>query len=482
MRIVQDEAAIGPFLGTVVRDARPRAMELPGGGAAEEGRDLLLRRRCPVGRPGAPRRLRQRDAAAPGHRRLVRGAAPGVGQPVARLDVHQDEGIEHHRKPVRLHPGDGLQHRCVRRRPAEDRPAREPAHLPRAAAPLPRHHPGHGLAVLAGLLDGGPDRAAVAAKVIPEPGDDQRDRPRVRKLGRKLVERGDDVRDAAIVVDIEDDVVALAALEVDLLGRQRILAAAGHQRHPAHVERGRARHPRQPLGRPAEDLDVDLRDPVAERREVEVLEHDIGRPAIGGRRALQRLDQRVGQLVLGPPVQAEGDALLLERLPVGPDAPDARDLALAERDGKADRIAVLAHRGAAAALAAHALGMHRLEEPARPDHLPRDPVAAEDPRQRRALARSHHAEALDAPALHRRRAGAEQPLVERLPENGARRLAQRHGADAREGSTDRATQRRARSRQDQRRHHKPLSGKRNTPAIRRAQAGVSGDSTTPCPE
>ena len=57
-------------------------------------------------------------------------------------------------------------------------------------------------------------------------------------------------------------------------------------------------------------------------------------------------------------------------------------------------------------------------------------------------------------------------------------------ADAEPGdaAAERAAERRAGGGQQQRGHQRLLSGKRKTPAIRRDQAGVSGDSTTPWPE
>ena len=53
--------------------------------------------------------------------------------------------------------------------------------------------------------------------------------------------------------------------------------------------------------------------------------------------------------------------------------------------------------------------------------------------------------------------------------------------EADEGSAQLPAKRRARRRQELAWPSRLLSGKRKTPAIRRAQAGVSGDSTTPCP-
>ncbi len=432
--------------------------------------------------PGRPGRLRQRDPPAPRHRRLLDRVRPGVGARIARDDVHQHERIEHHRQPVGLHPRDRLHDRGIGRRAAEDRPPVDRAHHLRRRPLDPGHHPAHRVAVLVALLDRRFQPARTAAEVVAEPGDHQRHRAHRRQLGRQLVERGGEIGDPAIVVHVQHRGIAPAAPQVDRLGRQHVLAGPGHQRHPADVQRRRARQSRQRLGGSAEDLEVELRDPVAERRQVQRLDHDVGRAAIGRRHALDRLDQRIGQLLLGSRVQPEGHGRLVERLPVRPDAPDPRDLALAERDREADRIAVFTHGRAAAALAADALGVHRLEEPARPDQLSRDAVAPERARQGRTFARAHHPEPLDPSGLHRRGARAQEPLVERRADHRAGRLADRHRAKSGDRAADRPAEGRARGCEKDRRHQLHLSGKRNAPAIRRAQAGVSGDSSTPCPE
>ncbi len=379
--------------------------------------------------------------------------------------------------------GDRLQHRPVRRRAAEQRPILDPAHDLRAEAVDPRHPPGHLPAVLLRLLHRRAQPAAVAAQVVAEPGHHQRHRGRGGQFGRQLIQRHDQIRLAAIVVHVRGDRAALAVADVDRRRGQRILARPRHQRHAANVERGRARDGRRGVDRPPHHLEVELRNAVAEWRQVEVLDHHIGGPAIGGRRLdpLDRRDQRIGQLVLGPLVQPPGDPVLVEPLPVRPDPADPRHLALAQRDREADRIAVFLDglRRPAAALAADAGLVHALEEVARPDHLPRHAVAPVDPRQGRALARTHHAEPLDAPGLDRLRPRAGQALVDHRPDRRADGLAERAARQpqhrAAEGSADRG----ARRGQQQGGHQRLLPGKRNTATIRRDQAGVSGDSTTP---
>ena len=84
----------------------------------------------------------------------------------------------------------------------------------------------------------------------------------------------------------------------------------------------------------AHDLERQLRNPVAEARERQALEHDIRQPAIGRRiiRALLRNDQVVWQLILAAAMNPNGEAQHIERLAVRPDAADVADLAFAQSD------------------------------------------------------------------------------------------------------------------------------------------------------
>ncbi len=265
------------------------------------------------------------------------------------------------------------------------------------------------------------------------------------------------------------------------LCRQSVFACSGNQRDALDVERRRVRHAGMLRLRPPEDLEIELRNPVAERRQVEVLEDDIGSPAIGRRLifSLDRRDQRIRQLTLRSPVQTEVQPGLRHHLPVRPDPSDPQYLALAERDGEAHRIAVFPDGRAAAALAADILAVDRFEKAARPDQLTGDAHAPEDPRQGRTLARTHHPEAVDPPRLHRLRAEAHQLLVDHRAEGGADGLAEHHRRQSRHRASDGAAERGARRRQNERCHQILLNGKRKMPAIRRAQAGVRADSTTP---
>ena len=106
----------------IVQDHRPEAF-----GAGEERLDLGRRGRGLVDRAGVARRRRAGDAPPPREHRLavLRGiVAVGVGQIVARGDVHDDEGIEHDPLAVRPQEADRLAHGRIRRRAAEIRPSR----------------------------------------------------------------------------------------------------------------------------------------------------------------------------------------------------------------------------------------------------------------------------------------------------------------------------------------------------------------------
>ncbi len=141
-------------------------------------------------------------------------------------------------------------------------------------------------------------------------------------------------------------------------------------------------------------LEGKLRDAVAEVGERQALEHDVGETAVGRRiaGAFPGFDQGVGELRVGAQVEAVGEGCKVELGAVGPHAPEARDLALAERHGEAREVAVLGGAGARAladaALAAAARlrgGDDLLLEVGRPDDLAADARAAVEARDGRAL-------------------------------------------------------------------------------------------------
>ena len=252
MRIVQDEAAVRPLVGPVVLD---RLVADPSKSAGrrppEERRHLRRRRRRLVGRPGRPGAGAQVIRPRHGHRRLVRRAPlQGSASAVAGLDVHQDERIEHHRQPARLQlmaiacstdASAGVP-------PKTGRPSTRLDHPRRAARHARRPTQGIGVAVLA------PPARRRAASVQRS---QRRSSPNQATTSDTDLAFGssadswssetDEVRrPAGRCARSAPTSVALAAPEVDRLGRQRVLAGPRHQRHAAHVERRRPRHARQP--------------------------------------------------------------------------------------------------------------------------------------------------------------------------------------------------------------------------------------------
>ena len=170
------------------------------------------------------------------------------------------------------------------------------------------------------------------AQVVAEPGDDERDRLDLRRAGLQPVERDREVGGVGLGVDVLGRGLAVAALAPDDVGRIGELARGRDQRHGADQALGRLA-----VEDRAEHLEGELRQPVAEALERQLLEDDIGGAAIGRgvRRAHLRRDERVGLLVLAALVQPQGDAVAGHELAVGPDAADAGDRSLAERDGEA---------------------------------------------------------------------------------------------------------------------------------------------------
>ena len=166
------------------------------------------------------------------------------------------------------------------------------------------------------------------AQVVAEPGDHKRDRLDVRRAGLQPVERHDDVGGMRLGVDVLHR-RGLADLAAHHLGRVGELTRGRDQGDRAHQALGG----RAVEDRP-EDLEGELRHPVAEALERQLFEDDIGGAAVGRcvRHAHLRCDEGVGLLILVAEVHAHGDAVEAHRLAVGPDAADAGDRTLAERD------------------------------------------------------------------------------------------------------------------------------------------------------
>ena len=140
-----------------------------------------LRRRG-GGLVGGPRKACCRGAGDPPPPRETRLArrggirAVGVRQRVAGWHIHQQEGIERHPEPARLHLAERLHHGKVGRSAAIDRPVLGvTAHQMRIG---PRHaidRPDLGAGELGRHLHARLDRAAARPQVIAEPGNDQAD-------------------------------------------------------------------------------------------------------------------------------------------------------------------------------------------------------------------------------------------------------------------------------------------------------------------
>ena len=221
-------------------------------------------------------------------------------------------------------------------------------------------------------------------------------------------------------------------------------------------------------GHGAHHLKRQLRHAVAELRQFQILKHHIGDPAIGRcvLRALNRLDQRVGFLILGPGVNAQVHLIARHLNPVGPDPPHAQDLPPAQRNRQRDRIAI--GRDLGAGCLAPARGLGALVKARGPNHLTRDPRAPVDTVDRRALACAHQAEPFDLARLDRLGAHTQNLLVDHLTDGRAHRAPDHHARQAQNRSPKGRADPRTHSRQNNRRHHSLLSGNAKLATARRA--------------
>jgi hypothetical protein len=88
-------------------------------------------------------------------------------------------------------------------------------------------------------------------------------------------------------------------------------------------------------------FELELRNAVTVAAQRKVLENQIGRAAIGGRLAnLFGRNQRIWKLRLRAPVDAHRHVIEIELSAIGPDAPHARDLAIAKREGKIAKVGI----------------------------------------------------------------------------------------------------------------------------------------------
>ena len=244
-----------------------------------------------------------------------------------------------------------------------------------------------------------------------------------------------------------------------------------------------------------------LRDAVAEIRERQILEYDIGEPAIGRRvaRALDLFDQGIGALRLVAHIEPRRILREVDQIAVGPDAADLGDRAFAQPDRERDRIAVvgLGDAGPAEALAAAGGGgRHGLLEARRPQELARRARPAVSPRDRRALGRGLDVDVGEARPLARDVAAGRERRIDLAAEEGADGAAdlraRDRGAENRKARAEqRRAQRGAHRAEDERCHgdsdlFSPLSpcGReiqiRNANASLRRHSGAKTSSLTRC--
>ncbi|SIS68655.1 hypothetical protein SAMN05421759_102364 [Roseivivax lentus] len=483
-RVMQDEARKRPLIGARIDHAASLDPKIRCPRRADERLDLGARKDRPVRRAVLPGRARGGDPAPPRQGRLAEPAI-GIGQVVALELLHQDEGIEHDRAALRVHPFDRGDDGLVGGRAAIDRRVVDPRDLFGGAAGKSGDFPLHVLGLVLLLLDLRLDLALPRAQIVTEPAHDERDRVAVLGLVGERAQRLDDVGHFGGRVDVDRRRGAAArALEILLGGGQHVFAGAGQKRDALqqrrHVVGGLVR---------AQNLEGKLGHAVAEILQLEILQHDISRAAIGGHfaHAFDRLHLRVGQLVARAGIDPHVQILGRDLDPVRPDPRHARDLALAERERHADRVVIGGDlgRGGGALAAVAALGPGLFGEMRGPDDLPADAHAPVGLRNRAALAGIGEVEAFDAPGLDAFRSLAHQALVDRSAERGPGEAPPSHHRQPQEGAAHRAAERGTRRREEYRRHGicpYGLSGKVKRATMRRAQGRVRADSTTPWPE
>ncbi len=312
--------------------------------------------------------------------------------------------------------------------------------------------PGLGIGGLGRRLDAGLDQAIFGAQVAAEPAHHQRGRVQVRCQRLQLVQRGLDVRLARRIVRVLHRGGALAVIGGDDLRRIDELAGAGDQRHAG--QKGLQRIGTS--GRQAtDDLELQLRDAVAELFERQVLEHDVAKPAIGRRvaGALDLLDQRIEALRLVAGIEAGGEAAQVDQRAVRPYAADLGGDSGAEADREGDRIAVIGFGDGdlRAALAAAGRGPGRGDgflEAGRPEKLARHAHATIEARNRRALGRGLHVDVGQPRSAALDAAAGRQRIVDLGADQGAECAADLGARDGRAQNREAAEQRTADRRTD----------------------------------
>ena len=148
-------------------------------------------------------------------------------------------------------------------------------------------------------VDARRDRAMFSAKIVAEPGDDQRDAFEIGAKRLQRVDRRGPVRRRGELMAIFRRRGA-GRVEIELEGR----VIAGLRRAGNEVD-GPDHRAESFDG--LHDFEGELRNAIAEGREREILENDIGEAAIGGRvlRPFLGDDQRIGLLILAPAIDAD---------------------------------------------------------------------------------------------------------------------------------------------------------------------------------
>src|SRR5262249_22809548 len=146
----------------------------------------------------------------------------------------------------------------------------------------------------------------------------------------QLIEADEHIGLARRIVYVLGRGAPAAEIAEDALRRVSELAGAGPK-----DDRLRQRLERGPVFRDrAEDLELELRNAVAEGFERQILEDNVSEAEISGGRALalDRLDRTIGGLIIRSGMNAEREAGGINQLAVRPDASDARDRTFAERN------------------------------------------------------------------------------------------------------------------------------------------------------
>ena len=373
--------------GPVQLTLSPETLKLAGVAAPNSADTCVAAVAGLVHGPDITRRRRTGDPAAPGKRGLAcLGGVVGirVRQGVAGRHIHQDERIEGDAQPTRFHLLDRLYHREVGGRATIDRAiliiAADQKGIGAADA---IHRPGRRGGRFGGDLDPGPHLAFSCPQIVAEPGDHQRDALDLRGHGLQPVQRHHHVGGVGQRVEVLGLGRPAAALANTLGGIGELAGCRDHG------DRLRETFCRVRIGKRVEHLETHLRDAVAVVAERQVLEDDIGRAAIGWRvgRAHLRGDERIGRLALVARIPAPCDPGGVQQLAVGPDAANAGDRPLAERDREGRVVEVFGGLDLAATPAALAAalrgGLRLLAEIGRPDDVATDPHAAVEARDHR---------------------------------------------------------------------------------------------------